>query len=119
MDVSESRGQADRFIQERVQPMIDKGVEALPDPSNATPPTREAFYELHDLSVRARWLRGSGPQPWISGPAPARALRRGRRAAATARDAPPPSRGGATRVAGARAGQAPARVAPPLPRIPG
>jgi len=31
--------------------MMDKGVEALPDPSNATPPTREAFYELHDLSV--------------------------------------------------------------------
>ena len=51
MDVSESRGQADRFTQERVQPMMDKGVEALPDPSNATPPTREAFYELHDLSV--------------------------------------------------------------------
>ena len=51
MDVWESRERADRFLQERVQPMMDKGVEALPDPSNATPPTRETFYELNDLSV--------------------------------------------------------------------
>ena len=51
MDVWESQDQADRFIEERVQPMMEQGVEALPDPSNATPPTRETFYELHDVSV--------------------------------------------------------------------
>ena len=51
MDVWESQEQADRFIEERVQPMMEQGVEALPDPSNATPPTRETFYELHDVTV--------------------------------------------------------------------
>jgi hypothetical protein len=51
MDDWESRDQADRFIEERVQPMLEQGVEALPDPSNATPPTRETFYELHDVTV--------------------------------------------------------------------
>ncbi len=50
MDVWESRDQAERFIAERIQPMMDQGVGALPDPDNATPPTREAFYELHDVT---------------------------------------------------------------------
>jgi hypothetical protein len=31
--------------------MMEKGVEALPNQSNATPPTRETFYELHDVRV--------------------------------------------------------------------
>ncbi len=51
MDVWELQDQADRFIEERVQPMMEQGVEALPDLSNATPPKRETFYELHDVSV--------------------------------------------------------------------
>jgi hypothetical protein len=51
MDVWESQEQADRFIEERVQPMMSQGVRALADPSNATPPTRETFYELHDVTV--------------------------------------------------------------------
>lgn len=51
MDVWESREQADRFIEERVRPMMEQRAEALPDPSNATPPTRETSYELHDVSV--------------------------------------------------------------------
>ena len=51
MDVWESREQADRFIQERVRPLADQGVEALPDPANAIPPTRETNYELHDVRV--------------------------------------------------------------------
>ena len=49
MDVWESQEQAERFIAERVQPMMDQGREALPDPENATPPTREVSYELHDV----------------------------------------------------------------------
>ena len=51
MDVWESYEQADRFIQERVRPLADQGVEALPDPDNAIPPTRETIYELHDVRV--------------------------------------------------------------------
>ena len=50
MDVWESREQAERFIAERVQPMMEQGVDGLPDPENASEPTRETFYELHDLS---------------------------------------------------------------------
>ncbi len=50
MDVWESREHAERFIAERVQPMMEQGRESLPDPDHATPPTREAFYELHDVS---------------------------------------------------------------------
>jgi hypothetical protein len=49
MDVWESQEQAERFIAERVQPMMVQGREALPDPENATPPTREVFYELHHV----------------------------------------------------------------------
>ncbi len=49
MDVWESQEQAERFIAERVQPMMEQGLEALPDPQNATPPTREVFYDLHDV----------------------------------------------------------------------
>ncbi len=49
MDVWKSQEQAERFIAERVQPMMEQGREALPDPGNATPPTREVFYELHDV----------------------------------------------------------------------
>jgi hypothetical protein len=51
MDVWESQEQADRFIQERVRPLADQGVEALPDPDNAIPPMRETIYELHDVRV--------------------------------------------------------------------
>ena len=51
MDVWESYEQADRFIQERVQPIMEQGVEAFPDPDNAIPPTRETIYELHDVRV--------------------------------------------------------------------
>ena len=51
MDVWESYEQADRFVQERVRPLADQGVEALPDPDNAVPPTRETIYELHDVRV--------------------------------------------------------------------
>jgi hypothetical protein len=48
-DVWESREQADRFLAERIQPMIDEGPQTFPNPETFTPPTRQAFYELHDV----------------------------------------------------------------------
>ncbi len=48
-DVWESREQAERFLAERIQPIIDEGPQTFPNPESFTPPTREAFYELHDL----------------------------------------------------------------------
>ena len=52
MDVWESQEQAILFVQERVQPLADRGVEeALPDSDNAIQPTRETIYELHDVRV--------------------------------------------------------------------
>ena len=51
MDVWESQDHAERFIEERIQPMMEQGVQALPNQSDTSPPTREAFYELHDVRV--------------------------------------------------------------------
>jgi hypothetical protein len=48
-DVWESREHADRFLAERIQPMMDEGPQAFPNPESFAPPTREGFYELHDL----------------------------------------------------------------------
>ena len=48
-DVWESREHADRFLAERVQPLIDAGPQTFPNPDAFRPPTREAFYELHDV----------------------------------------------------------------------
>ena len=44
-DVWESREHADRFWNERLQPVLD---ELMPLAENATPPDRESRYELHD-----------------------------------------------------------------------
>jgi len=49
MDVWESQEHAKRFIADRIQPMVYQGRDALPDAENATPPTREVFYELYDV----------------------------------------------------------------------
>jgi hypothetical protein len=49
LDVWESREQAERFLAEHVQPLIDDGPQAFPDPDNFTQPTRDGFYELHDV----------------------------------------------------------------------
>jgi hypothetical protein len=51
IDVWESHEQADRFIQERIKPVMEQGVEALPNQSNTSMPTRETIYELHDVRV--------------------------------------------------------------------
>ena len=48
-DVWETREQADRFLAEHIQPLIDQGPQAFPNPDAFTLPTREGFYELHDL----------------------------------------------------------------------
>jgi hypothetical protein len=48
-DVWESREQAQRFLDERIQPLIDEGPDSFPNPGNFTPPTREAYYELYDV----------------------------------------------------------------------
>ncbi|HKC77735.1 MAG TPA: hypothetical protein VKB70_05035 [Gaiellaceae bacterium] len=49
LDVWESQADAERFIAEHVQPMIDQGPGAFPNPDNFTEPTREGFYELHHV----------------------------------------------------------------------
>jgi hypothetical protein len=50
-DVWESRDQADRFMTEKLNPIMERmGAEAAERGDETfTPPTREAWYELHDL----------------------------------------------------------------------
>jgi len=51
-DVWESREHAERFLAEHIEPLMAAGPEALPNPETATePPTREGFYELHNVLV--------------------------------------------------------------------
>lgn len=47
VDVWESREQGERFMTERLQPILD---ELMPSAENATPPDRESWYELHDMT---------------------------------------------------------------------
>ena len=49
LDVWETREQAERFLNEHVQPMIESGPQTFPNPDNFTPPSRESYYELHDV----------------------------------------------------------------------
>jgi hypothetical protein len=49
LDVWETREQAERFVAEHVQPLIDWGPSASPDPDNFSEPTRDGYYELHDV----------------------------------------------------------------------
>ena len=49
MDVWETREQAERFLAENVQPHIERGPEAFPNPGAFSPPTRDGFYELHHV----------------------------------------------------------------------
>jgi hypothetical protein len=48
-DVWETREHAQRFIDERVMPLVN---EVLAGQPNAGPPQRQYFYELHDLMMR-------------------------------------------------------------------
>lgn len=52
-DIWETRDQADRFLAEHVQPLLERGPEAFPNPGNFTEPTRDGFYELHDVVAPA------------------------------------------------------------------
>jgi hypothetical protein len=47
-DVWESREHAERFMKERLQPILD---ELMQNRSDLQPPTREAWYELHDIAT--------------------------------------------------------------------
>jgi len=48
-DIWETREHAERFLAEHVRPMMEEGPEAFPNPDGFTPPTRDGFYELHDV----------------------------------------------------------------------
>ena len=49
IDIWESRDQAQRFLDEHVQPLMEQGPDAFPRPDNFTEPTRDGFYELHHV----------------------------------------------------------------------
>jgi hypothetical protein len=48
VDIWETREQGERFQKEHIDPMIESGPQNFPNP-DFTPPTREAYYELHDV----------------------------------------------------------------------
>src|SRR5436190_12629110 len=52
LDVWETREDAERFLAEHIQPLIEQGPQAFPNPDNVTEPTRDGFYELHHV---VRW----------------------------------------------------------------
>ena len=54
VDVWESREQAERFLAEHVQPLLEQGPGSFPDPNAFTEPTREGFYELHHVVGASR-----------------------------------------------------------------
>jgi hypothetical protein len=47
LDVWESRAHAERFLAEQVQPLVEQGPQAFPNPDSFTEPTRDGFYDLH------------------------------------------------------------------------
>ena len=47
LDVWETRADAERFLAENVQPLVEQGPQAFPNPDSFTQPTRDGFYELH------------------------------------------------------------------------
>jgi len=49
LDVWETREDAERFLAENVQPLLEQGPQAFPNPDNFTEPTRDGFYELHHV----------------------------------------------------------------------
>jgi hypothetical protein len=52
-DIWETREHAQRFLDEHIQPLIEQGPDAFPNPANFTEPTRDGFYELHDVVTPA------------------------------------------------------------------
>jgi hypothetical protein len=49
LDVWESREHAERFLAEHVQPLVEQGPSAFPNPDAFTVPSRDGFYELHHV----------------------------------------------------------------------
>lgn len=49
LDVWESREHAERFLAEQVQPLVDQGPSAFPNPDGFAEPTRDGFYDLHHV----------------------------------------------------------------------
>jgi hypothetical protein len=49
LDVWETREDADRFLAEQLQPLMEQGPQAFPNPDTFAPPTRDGFYELHHV----------------------------------------------------------------------
>ena len=49
LDVWETREHAERFLAEHVQPLVEQGPDAFPNPDAFTMPTRDGFYELHHV----------------------------------------------------------------------
>jgi hypothetical protein len=52
LDIWESRQHAERFLAEHIQPLIEEGPSAFPNPDSFAMPTRDGFYELHDVLVQ-------------------------------------------------------------------
>jgi hypothetical protein len=49
LDVWETREHAERFLAEQIQPLVEQGPQAFPNPDNFAQPTRDGFYELHNV----------------------------------------------------------------------
>ena len=49
LDVWETREDAERFQAEQIQPLVEQGPQAVPNPDNFAEPTRDGFYELHHV----------------------------------------------------------------------
>ncbi|HET8751216.1 MAG TPA: hypothetical protein VFM43_01670 [Gaiellaceae bacterium] len=49
LDVWESREDAERFLAEQIQPLMEQGPQSLPSPDTVTEPTRDGFYDLHHV----------------------------------------------------------------------
>ena len=47
-DVWETRAQGEKFISERLQPILEPMMAAAMNDPDANPPSREGWYELHD-----------------------------------------------------------------------
>jgi hypothetical protein len=48
-DIWETREHAQRFLDERIQPLVDQGPSAFPNPEAFELPSKDSFYELHDV----------------------------------------------------------------------
>jgi hypothetical protein len=49
LDVWETQEDAERFLAEHVQPLVEQDPQAFPNADNFAQPTRDGFYELHHV----------------------------------------------------------------------